>query len=264
MKLYSFIISSTAVLFLVVHYGHSQEINFSNKKQVVTQTTSKKTTKNNNKQNVNSKNFKEDNGLRAASTCYNCECQCDSYVVKDKQGRWIGNCKTADVTGAEFCYVSGRALQACGDLKISEHRTSSNGRRKRYSYEACATPTRNECYRLNQQLGQQYGQNCGDGDYNNGGSNNGGYPNNNGGYPNNNGGYPNNNNGGYPNNNNGGHQHNNNGGWSNNNNGGYPNNNNGGYPSNNGNSWTLQSQIPGLGSPRSDKDKDTSVTFGEK
>merc|ERR1719288_199937 len=77
----------------------------------------------------------------------------------------------------------------------------------------------------------------------------------------NNNGYPSNNNNGYPNNNSG--RPNNNNGYPSNNNNGYPSNNNG-YPSNNGNSWTLQSQIPGLGSPRIDKDKETSITFGEK
>jgi len=336
MKINSFIIYSTAVLILVVNYGYSQDVNFSNKKQAASQTSSKKTVKNNKDKNVKSKNFKEDTGIRAASTCHNCECQCDSYQWKDARGRWIGNCKTEDTTGAKFCYISGRALRVCRDKQQSKYRQdSNNGRKKWYSYEACSTPTRRECYRLN----TQYNQNCGDGDYNNGGGNNGGYPNNNnggypnnnnggypnnnnggypnnnnggypnnnnggypnnnnggypnnnnggypnnnnggypnnnnGGYPNNNnGGYPNNNNGGYPNNNNGGYPNNNNGGYPNNNNGGYPNNNNGGYPnnnqnqgypSNNGNSWTLQSQIPGLGSPRSDKKKDTSITFGQK
>merc|ERR1712018_450583 len=149
--------------------------------------------KNNKDKNVKSKNFKEDTGIRAASTCHNCECQCDSYQWKDARGRWIGNCKTEDTTGAKFCYISGRAFRACRDKQQSKYRQdSNNGQKKWYSYEACATPTRRECYRLN----NQYNQNCGDGDYNNGGGNNGGYPNNN------NGGYPNNNNGGYPNNNN--------------------------------------------------------------
>merc|ERR1712241_1041978 len=161
--------------------------------------------------------------------------------------------------------------RACRDVQQSSYRRDSfNGQKKFYSYEACVTPTKNRCYQYN----QQSGRNCGDGDYNNGGgnnnggypgNNNGGYPNNNGGYPNNNGGYPSNNNGGYPSNN-GGYPSNN-GGYPSNGNGGYPSNNNGGYPSNNNNgypgtSWTLQSQVPGLGSPRSDKDKDTSITFG--
>merc|ERR1712241_1192573 len=251
MKFCYFTILCVAVLLLVVNHGHCQKINFSNKKTSATQTTSKKSLKDNSDKNIKSKNFKDENGLRAASTCWNCECQCDSYGWKDKNGRFIGNCESPDNTGAKFCYISGRALRTCRDIKQSEYRQDSfNGQKKFYSYEACATPRKNECYRLN----QQYNQNCGDGDYNNGGGNNNGYPNNNNGYPNNNNGYPNNKNG-YPNNNNNG--------YPSNNNNGYPNNNNG-YPSNNGNTWTLQSQIPGLGSPRIDEDKETSITFGEK
>merc|ERR1712064_97686 len=46
MKIYSYIVYSTAVLILVVSYGHSQDVNFSNKKQAATQTSSKKTLKN--------------------------------------------------------------------------------------------------------------------------------------------------------------------------------------------------------------------------
>ena len=68
MKIYSFTICSTAVLLLVVHYGHSEDVNFSNKKQVATQTRSKTTTKDTGKKDVKSKTFKEENGLRAAST----------------------------------------------------------------------------------------------------------------------------------------------------------------------------------------------------
>merc|ERR1712241_87555 len=253
MKFCYFTILCVAVLLLVVNHGHCQKTNFSNKKTSATQTTSKKSLKDNSDKNIKSKNFKEENGLRAASTCWNCECQCDSYGWKDKNGRYIGNCESPDNTGAKFCYISGRALRTCRDIKQSEYRRDSfNGQKKFYSYEACATPTKNECYRLN----QQYNQNCGDGDYNNGGGNNNGYPNNNNGYPNNNNGYPNNNNG-YPSNNNG--YPNSNNGYPSNNNNGYPSNNNNGYPSNNGNTWTLQSQIPGLGSPRIDEDKETSI-----
>jgi len=287
----NFKLFSGLVLFALVANTESQNINFSDKKKTsVKKSASKKD------QNVKSKNFEDENGLRAASTCYNCECQCDSYAWTNSKGQLVGNCGSEDSTGAKFCYVSGRAKRACRDVQQSSYRRDSfNGQKKFYSYEACVTPTKNQCYQYN----QQSGRNCGDGDYNNGGGhnnnggypgNNGGYPNNNGGYPNNNGGYPNNNggypsnngnNGGYPSNNggypsnNGGYPSNGNGGYPSNNggypsngNGGYPSSNNGGYPSNNNNngypgtSWTLQSQVPGLGSPRSDKDKDTSVTFG--
>jgi len=301
----------SVVLCALIANTKSQNINFSDKKKSsVKKSTSRKD------QDVKSKTFNDENGIRAASTCYNCECQCDSYAWTNAKGQLIGNCGSEDSTGAKFCYVSGTAKRACRDVQQSSYRRDSfNGQKKFYSYEACVTPTRNQCYQYN----QQSGRNCGDGDYNNGGgnnnggypgnnnggypNNNGGYPNNNGGYPNNNGGYPNNNNGGYPSNNggypsnnggypnnNGGYPSNGNGGYPSNNggypsngnggypssnnggdpsngNGGYPSNNNGGYPSNNNNgypgtSWTLQSQVPGLGSPRSDKDKDTSITFG--
>merc|ERR1712062_773566 len=215
-------------------------------------------------QDVKSKNFKDENGLRAASNCLNCECQCDSYAWTNSKGQYIGNCRTPDSSGANFCYVSGRAKRACRDVQQSTYRRDSfNGQKKFYSYEACVTPKKNDCYRINQQNGYN-GQNCGDGDNNNGGNhNNGGYPNNNGGHHNNNGGYPNSNggypnNGGYPSNNNGGYP-NNNGGYPGSGNGGYPSNGNGGYPNNNQNNG-----YPGntFGAPRSDKVKDSSITFG--
>merc|ERR1712061_608657 len=178
------------VIFSLLAIAYSQDINFSNKKKTSVKKTSSKTN-----QDVKSKNFKDEDGLRAASNCYNCECQCDSYAWTNSKGQYIGNCQTQDSSGAKFCYVSGRAKRACRDVQQSTYRRDSfNGQKKFYSYEACVTPTKNQCYQYN----QQSGRNCGDGDYNNGG-----YPNNNGGYPNNNGGYPSNNgnNGGYPSNN---------------------------------------------------------------
>merc|ERR1712202_35484 len=141
---------------------------------------------------------------RAPSNCHNCECQCDSYKWKDSRGRTISNCRTADNTGAKFCYVSGRAQTACRDVQQSQYRKDSvftGSRKKFYSYEACETPERRQCYRQNR------GSNCGDGD-----NTGGGYPGNGGGYPGNGGGYSNN--GGYPGN-------------------GYPNNNRPNYPNNN-------------------------------
>merc|ERR1711902_419631 len=100
---------------------------------------------------VKSKTFKDENGLRAASTCYNCECQCDSYAWTNSKGQLVGNCVTEDSTGAKFCYVSGRAKRACRDVQQSSYRQDSfNGQKKFYSYEACVTPTRNRCYQINQ------------------------------------------------------------------------------------------------------------------
>merc|ERR1711923_443911 len=122
---------------------------------------------------------------KAASPYTNCGCQCSSLTFRDKSGRVQGNCKSADHTGAQWCYVDTSVPSTCQDLSYTSVRFPG----KPWSYEACATPA------------------CG---YNNGGFNNGGFSN--GGY--NNGGY---NNGGFSNGglNNGGH---NNGGFSN---GGY-------------------------------------------
>merc|ERR1711872_754283 len=113
---------------------------------------------------------------KAASPYTNCGCQCSSLTFRDKSGRVQGNCKSADHTGAQWCYVDTSVPSTCQDLSYTSVRFPG----KPWSYEACATPA------------------CG---YNNGGFNNGGF--NNGGF--NNGGYSN---GGY---NNGGY---NNGGFS--------------------------------------------------
>merc|ERR1711923_454416 len=140
---------------------------------------------------------------KAASPYTNCGCQCSSLTFRDKSGRVQGNCKSADHTGAQWCYVDTSVRSTCQDLSYTSVRFPG----KPWSYEACATPA------------------CGynNGGFNNGGFSNGGYNNggfNNGGFSNggiggiNNGGF---NNGGFSNGglNNGGH---NNGGFSN---GGY-------------------------------------------
>jgi len=140
---------------------------------------------------------------KAASPYTNCGCQCSSLTFRDKSGRVQGNCKSADHTGAQWCYVDTSVPSTCQDLSYTSVRFPG----KPWSYEACATPA------------------CG---YNNGGFNNGGY--NNGGY--NNGGYNNGgfSNGGYDNGgfDNGGFD---NGGFSNGGNGGFNNGgfNNGGF-----------------------------------
>merc|ERR1711872_86400 len=107
---------------------------------------------------------------KAASPYTNCGCQCSSLTFRDKSGRVQGNCKSADHTGAQWCYVDTSVPSTCQDLSYTSVRFPG----KPWSYEACATPA------------------CG---YNNGGFNNGGFNNgglNNGGH--NNGGF---NNGGY-------------------------------------------------------------------
>merc|ERR1712172_82652 len=108
---------------------------------------------------------------RAPSTYQNCNCQCDSITVTD--GNTIkGNCRSQDKNGVLFCYISGRALNACRDRQRSSFLPNSQNSRRSdvryYSYEACTTPPRNQCSN-NNNFGNQ---NLGDGDYqSNGGSN---------------------------------------------------------------------------------------------
>jgi len=79
--------------------------------------------------------LKTTDGTRAASQYVNCGCQCSSLTFQDKWGRTQGNCKTADNTGATWCYVSARS--SCVDKQQSV-RFSQTGHA--WSYEACSTP----------------------------------------------------------------------------------------------------------------------------
>merc|ERR1712184_230188 len=74
---------------------------------------------------------------KAASTYVNCDCQCSSLTFQDKFGRIQGNCKTADNTGATWCYVDSRS--PCLDKQRSV-RFSQSGHA--WSYQACSTPPR--------------------------------------------------------------------------------------------------------------------------
>jgi len=74
---------------------------------------------------------------KAASTYVNCNCQCSSLTFQDKFGRTQGNCKTADNTGATWCYVDSRS--PCLDKQRSV-RFSQSGHA--WSYQACSTPPR--------------------------------------------------------------------------------------------------------------------------
>merc|ERR1712158_250967 len=95
---------------------------------------------------------------RAPSTFENCNCQCNSDTWTD--GQYIrGNCRSKDRNGALFCYVSGSALCSCRDVQVSSFLKNNQGRFKLYSYEACATPPRNQC------RNQGYNSNLGDGDF---------------------------------------------------------------------------------------------------
>merc|ERR1711963_935486 len=72
---------------------------------------------------------------KAASQYVNCDCQCNSLTFQDKFGRTQGNCKTADNTGATWCYVDSRS--PCLDKQRSV-RFSQSGHA--WSYQACSTP----------------------------------------------------------------------------------------------------------------------------
>merc|ERR1712217_989385 len=115
---------------------------------------------------------------KAVSDFQNCNCQCDSYTWTDGTTT-KGNCKSQDNNGALFCYVSGRARTACGDVQTSTTVRDNLGNLRTYSYEACTTPPRNQCGQQglisslisNNQFGNnQFGnnqfanQNFGDGD----------------------------------------------------------------------------------------------------
>ena len=89
MKLISLTHYAVAAIILVLENGTAQKVNFSNKQQVIEPSEEKPK---NADEAVKPKSFKELNGLRAASSCYNCDCQCDSYGWADSKGRFIGNC----------------------------------------------------------------------------------------------------------------------------------------------------------------------------
>merc|ERR1712098_525589 len=146
-----------------------------------------------------------DTNNKAASFRVNCNCQCSDLTFRDKFNRIQGNCKTADNTGAQWCYTEYGST--CEDQQRSQ-RFGHQG--KTWSYQACSTPPRNspQCNGFGgggAGIGggicrHGYGSGCG----NNGGfnGNNGGFGGNNGGFNNNNGGF-NNNNGGFGGNNGG-------------------------------------------------------------
>merc|ERR1712215_221013 len=77
-------------------------------------------------------------GNRAASTQVNCGCQCSNLTFRDKYGKVQGNCKSADHTGAKWCYVGGWG-SPCQDKRNSKRFN------KPWSYEACATPPAHLC-----------------------------------------------------------------------------------------------------------------------
>merc|ERR1712127_197135 len=77
--------------------------------------------------------------LKAASPLTNCGCQCSPLTFRDSGGLVQGNCRSVDGTGAQWCYVDSHH-SSCSDLSPSA-RFPQNP----WSYEACATPTLEEC-----------------------------------------------------------------------------------------------------------------------
>merc|ERR1712215_453062 len=75
---------------------------------------------------------------RAASQQVDCGCQCSNLTFRDKYGRVQGNCKSADHTGAKWCYVNSWG-SPCQDKQRSKRFS------KPWSYEACATPPAHLC-----------------------------------------------------------------------------------------------------------------------
>merc|ERR1712098_652819 len=97
---------------------------------------------------------------KAASNAVNCNCQCSSLTFRDKWGRIQGNCRTADNSGAVWCYVDSTYSSSCRDL-VHSQRFSHQG--KAWSYEACSTPSRNSFQCSGGGGGICRGYNCGGG-----------------------------------------------------------------------------------------------------
>merc|ERR1712106_495860 len=118
---------------------------------------------------------------KAASFRVSCDCQCSSLSSQDSWGKSHGNCKSADDTGSLWCYVDDNNSN-CQDLAYSSRGYSNAAyRNKRWSYQACDTPTLNspQCQGYgggSNNVGYNTGYNNGgsSGVYNNGGYNNGG------------------------------------------------------------------------------------------
>merc|ERR1711872_439465 len=147
---------------------------------------------------------------KAASYRVNCGCQCSDLTFRDKYNRVQGNCKTADNTGAQWCYTEYGST--CEDQQRS---TRFGHQGKTWSYQACSTPPRHspQCNGFGGDVAGIGGGICRHG-YGSGCGNNGGFNNNNGGFGGNNGGFGGNN-GGFNNVNNGGFNNGNNGGFNN-------------------------------------------------
>merc|ERR1712002_191447 len=191
---------------------------------------------------------------KAASYRVNCGCQCSDLTFRDKYNRVQGNCKTADNTGAQWCYTE--YVSTCEDQQRS---TRFGHQGKTWSYQACSTPPRHspQCNGFGGGGAGIGGGICRHG-YGSGCGNNGGFNGNNGGFGGNNGGFNNGNNGGFNNGNNG--DFNNGGSISNCRHGQNCNIGNNGQYNNGQFSGTLASILNGR---KTSKKKD-SVKFGRK
>merc|ERR1712098_690039 len=121
-----------------------------------------------------------DTNNKAASFRVNCNCQCSDLTFRDKFNRIQGNCKTADNTGAQWCYTEYGST--CEDQQRSQ-RFGHQG--KTWSYQACSTPPRHspQCNGFGGGGAGIGGGICRHG-YGSGCGNNGGFNGNNGGFNN--------------------------------------------------------------------------------
>jgi hypothetical protein len=112
---------------------------------------------------------------KAPSSFQNCDCQCSHYTWRDSYGKKQGNCRSSDNTGAQWCYTNSNS---CTDLKYSKNRRDSYGSVRRWSYQACSTPSRRSNKCSNYGNGGGFGQGGGQGNGgHNGGHGNGGHGN---------------------------------------------------------------------------------------
>merc|ERR1712107_801194 len=56
---------------------------------------------------------------KAASPYVNIGCQCSPLTFVDQYGTVQGNCRSADSTGARWCYVDSAHSSSCQDLRFS-------------------------------------------------------------------------------------------------------------------------------------------------
>merc|ERR1712126_109917 len=122
---------------------------------------------------------------KAASYRVNCGCQCSDLTFRDKYNRVQGNCKTADNTGAQWCYTE------YGSTCEDQQRSTRFGRQgKTWSYQACSTPSIYSAQCAGYNGGGVGGGICRNGNCGgNTGGFNGGFNGNNGGFNGNNGGF---------------------------------------------------------------------------